>query len=332
MALANAKAVKYGVPPHIGRSVIQHESGWNQAARSPVGAIGVMQLMPGTARSLGVDPTNAAQNIDGGMRYLGHLFTSFKGNAKLALAAYNAGPAAVTHYGGVPPYAETQRYVAAVLASAGGGGAVAPGAVAPVVPAATKSSTAPAVSSAYAQLRDQALQDIAFGRKSPLEALQSLPLSATQTVGTQGDSSATSGSSSASSVSFKGGKVTLAKGADRAGVKTSQALLDFAARVSAVARKALVIATGSNHSEYTVDGNVSDHWHGDAGDIPATGAELIHLGRSALVAAGADPAWANKQTGGLYNVHGHQIIFNTHKGGDHTNHLHISASESAGKV
>jgi hypothetical protein len=121
------------------------------------------------------------------------------------------------------------------------------------------------------------------------------------------------------------GRVTLAKGADRAGVKTSRAVLSFVARIAGLAGQPLTIGTGSNHSQMTVDHNVSDHWSGHAADIPATGAELVRLGRLALIAAGASRSWAMKQKGGLYNINGHQVIFNTHEGGDHTNHLHVSA-------
>lgn len=86
------------------------ESRGKQKARSPKGAIGVMQLMPGTASDMGVDPHNEDQNIDGGVRYLFRQYRDF-GDPKLARAAYNAGPGAVRKYGGVPPYAETQKYV-----------------------------------------------------------------------------------------------------------------------------------------------------------------------------------------------------------------------------
>ena len=126
--LADAYAQKYGVPPALGRAVIKQESGWNPNARSPVGAGGLMQLMPATARGFGVtnlfDPH---QNLDAGMKYLGNLLHQFK-DPRLALAAYNAGPAAVTHYGGVPPYAETQNYVKSIMGNLGGDTGPAPGA------------------------------------------------------------------------------------------------------------------------------------------------------------------------------------------------------------
>lgn len=114
--LADA-ALRYGLDPDLVRAVARAESGLNPGAVSPDGAIGVMQLMPGTARSLGVsDPFDAAQNAEGGVRYLRRMLDRFGGSLDLALAAYNAGPAAVERYGGVPPYAETEGYIRAVKA------------------------------------------------------------------------------------------------------------------------------------------------------------------------------------------------------------------------
>jgi len=91
------------------------ESRFNVGAVSPKGARGVMQLMPGTARMLGVDADDPAQNIRGGAAYLAAMLRQFGGDVVLALAAYNAGPGAVRRHGGVPPYAETQAYVEKVL-------------------------------------------------------------------------------------------------------------------------------------------------------------------------------------------------------------------------
>ena len=97
------------------RANIAVESGFNSEARSPVGAIGLGQLMPGTADVLGVDPYNPSENLHGSARYLLAQLQRF-GAADLALAAYNAGPEAVTQYGGIPPYAETQGHASKVLA------------------------------------------------------------------------------------------------------------------------------------------------------------------------------------------------------------------------
>lgn len=98
-------------------AVINVESGFNPAAVSPSGAVGLMQLMPATATGLGVSaPSDPLQNVVGGSRYLAQLLEQFGGNVRYALAAYNAGPGAVTRHGGVPPYAQTQAYIPKVLA------------------------------------------------------------------------------------------------------------------------------------------------------------------------------------------------------------------------
>jgi soluble lytic murein transglycosylase-like protein len=117
--LVEAAAHKYGLDPTLLAAVAQTESGFNPRAQSGAGAKGLMQIMDGTARGLGItDSFDPAQSLDGGARFLSGLLKQFNGDARLALAAYNAGPVAVKKYGGIPPYEETQRYVPKVLAQA----------------------------------------------------------------------------------------------------------------------------------------------------------------------------------------------------------------------
>lgn len=116
LEMARTAARRHGVPEDLFLRLVQQESGWNAKAVSHKGAIGLAQLMPGTARALGVDPDVPSQNLEGGARYLRTQFDAF-GSWRLALAAYNAGPGAVEKYGGVPPYKETKNYVKKIWGS-----------------------------------------------------------------------------------------------------------------------------------------------------------------------------------------------------------------------
>lgn len=116
LSAAKQAAQRYGVPTDLFLRLVQQESGWNPRAKSHKGAIGLAQLMPGTATYLGVNPHDPYENLDGGARYLAEQYRKFR-SWRLALAAYNAGPAAVEKYNGVPPFNETRNYVKVIWGS-----------------------------------------------------------------------------------------------------------------------------------------------------------------------------------------------------------------------
>ena len=116
-AFADAES-KYGLPADLLKRVAYQESRYNADASSPVGAIGLMQFMPATAASLGFNPADPFASIEGAGKYLSQLFARFH-DWKLAIAAYNAGPGNVSKYGGIPPFAETQEYVASIARDIG---------------------------------------------------------------------------------------------------------------------------------------------------------------------------------------------------------------------
>lgn len=124
------------------------------------------------------------------------------------------------------------------------------------------------------------------------------------------------------------GHVVVGPSANRGGMTLRAPVLSMVKRISAIYGKPLTIGTGTNHNEFVQGTNrVSDHWDGNAADIPSSGEALTRLGQAALVAAGVNPAQARKTRGGLFNfeIGGHhvQIIFNTNEGGNHFNHLHV---------
>jgi hypothetical protein len=326
--LARQAAGEVGVDPRVFTSLVRHESGFNPRARSPAGAEGLTQLMPGTAHGLatkyGINPSTPYGNLLGGAYYLKEQLDNF-GDMRKALAAYNAGPGAVHQYNGVPPYAETQRYVRNVLASAG-------------------------VSKYNSKLGAPANPALSYARQSlDNSGLKAALLENLAQIGMQGGhvdalaglgniaggiaqdrvSNSTLGAGftrvpSSLSSSSKGGSVSVSPTANRAGAKLSPEVLAFVRQIAAFTGKLLTIGTGTNHNQYVVGTHrQSAHWTGRAADIPASGAELTRLGRAALVAAGMSPEKAQKQTGGLFNIGGYQVIFNSRIGGNHFNHLHV---------
>jgi soluble lytic murein transglycosylase-like protein len=116
-ALVSQASSDHALPPGLVNAVLMAESGGDPSAISVAGAEGLMQLMPGTAAHCGIDPFEPTSNVDCGSSYLKSLLVRYRGDTRLAVAAYNAGPGAVDRYHGVPPYAETQAYVERVLSN-----------------------------------------------------------------------------------------------------------------------------------------------------------------------------------------------------------------------
>jgi hypothetical protein len=295
--------------------------------------------MPGTARALegrhpGLNTKTRWGNVLGGAYYLAEQYHTFK-RWDYALAAYNAGPGAVKNYDGIPPYRETQDYVRTIMGKKPHGGAMTGGAaeLASSDPVASDSPlVSPVEQPAYTK-QDAALEGLralAEGNYDPTAGLAALRHAAEASA--RAMQSSPVGALPSETTQLQGLKpakggwqkfVVLHPGADRKGVRTKQPVLRFVGSLGAIWGSPLTITTGTNHNRMTVDGNVSNHWNGMAADIAMSGEELTRLGRLALIRAGMPRAEAMKVTGGLFNVGRYQIIFNTHQGGNHFNHLHV---------
>lgn len=338
---ARKTARRHGVDPDIFVALVNQESGFNQNARSPAGARGFTQLMPATARGLGVNPDNPRQNLSGGARYLRQQLDKFGGDYKKALAAYNAGPGAVQRYGGIPPFAETQNYVRSILGNknprsihtpaTGNRGTGSDGTTSPAVTIGGGTRTVPDPAAQGRVILANLLESrnpnsllLKLGIVSPDEPTTKTITNPSITV--PGKSRSGPSILSGHTASVRGRGVSKITGPNPG--RIIPAVRSFMDEISAVrGGKPVVGSDGTGHSLYTVNGNISEHSTGHASDIPARGQELINLGQAALIAAGMPRSQARKQRGGLYNVmkgkRRYQIIFNTQEGGDHTDHLHV---------
>jgi hypothetical protein len=337
-----AAAKRAGVPVWLLKAQVGQESGGRQGARSPVGASGVEQLMPATAAALAkkykVNTRTPFGNLLAGAYYLREQYNAFK-RWDLALAAYNAGPGAVHEHGGIPPFHETQHYVSTIMRNAAQirkqYGSVP--SIQPQEPLSAPHSPGATPSFNPREFALSQLGELSKGSYDPVGSLEQLhqsmmaqaqaaklkPPPQTPVVGNV--TGAKTGAGSLGQAAGDWAKyVRLGKGADRAGMRTHQAVLMFVGRLGANLGRALTIGTGTNHNEYVLGTHrESAHWEGNAADIPAAGTQLTRMGRRALILAGMDPREARKVKGGLFNIGGYQIIFNSNIGGNHYNHLHV---------
>lgn len=316
---ARRAAERHGVDPDVFERQIEAESNFSPTAGSSAGARGIAQFMPATARSFGVNLNDGrvSDDLDGAARMMRKALKDNGGDYKKALSVYNSGrPDGYLHF------AETRAYVQKILS-----GQTPRPLVDPVVKVRTTATTAPPAASVdTVEARAGLLKQYLATRGQPGSLL-----------GLAGGLNALDSAAAAPSpmvpVVSRPGAVPRPAGSGTGVFKTTgpnpkrlkPVLVSFARSVAAEFGEPLTGSDGTGHSRLTVNGNVSQHTTGNATDIPATGKRLIRMGQAALIAAGMPREQARQQTGGLYNVNGHQIIFNTHEGGDHTDHLHISA-------
>ena len=317
-------AKKHGVPFTLFRALVEQESGRDVKAKSSVGARGPAQVMPSTG-----PPT-----LEFGAKYLSQQKKAF-GSWRLALAAYNAGPGAVQS-GDWTSYGETTKYVRNILAKAG----------ALTSPNDVKTSVSPSGGmggvkmikgvpqidplSASASSGLAALAQGGYNPSQQLGELQQLEAQAAATpeVMPEGDHESTSPSrpSARPAGDFDWREwVVVPQARGGPSPPHGEPILRFVGQIGQMAGRKLTPWDNTTHSLTTVNGTPSAHGHGNAADIPATGAELRELGYLALRAAGMSEkrARAAQRRGGLYNVGGYQIIFATKVGGNHYDHLHV---------
>lgn len=344
-SIARREAESAGLDPNVFVRQIGAESGFNPNARSPAGAVGIAQIMPATAKGWGVDPSDPVASLRAAAKNMASYVRRY-GSYENALRAYNAGPGNIAASRG---FSETNRYVSNIL------GGHEPSRMSTPARTSTDAPTTAGDQSSGQQLAALLLANQpekqqprpSMGLATPaFAAAPAMPVGAQQVASGGGQQGSPGAALSAALTAVRGLQGTDAPARDIApaaepgddGGSTGSVkitgpnpgrikphVLQFARRISSILGEPIVGSDGSGHSYLTVNGNVSQHSTGNATDVPATGADLIRKGRAALIAAGMPAAQARKQKGGLYNVNGHQIIFNTHEGGDHTGHLHISA-------
>lgn len=330
---AERAARKHGIDPRIFKAMIRAESNFNPRAGSPAGARGIAQFMPATARAYGVDLDDGrvADDLDGAARYLKANLRRTGGNYHQALSIYNSGQPDKYRAGGYP---ETIAYVNKIMGGrknetlAEGGGRSTPSEDGQRTRTRTV-TTSPGVdnSQARAQILTRFLQsksanpvDMALQFRQ-LQDVAPTTKKVTETVGGHDghDHSPAQGGP-------RRGNYTVAAGANRAGVPMTRDIRRFLANMTRSGRS-VTVGTGSNHSRMTASGNVSDHWDGNAADIPATGKQGDLIAAHAIRAATGMPyqqALAKARQGGIQNFQTPkgrvQIIW---RAPGHFDHVHV---------
>lgn len=348
-------AKRYRLPVNVFLNLVNMESGWRPRVTSPAGATGLTQLMPATARTLGVDPLDPIQNLDGGARYLRQQLDKF-GSMRLALAAYNAGPGAVEQYHGVPPYRETVRYVDSILRSAPqppvsrpytrppkvtpSGGTSQP--VDPVVPLAQVTDpSAPFGGDPVAEQAFAGLGKIARGW-SPQSQLSDLvdaasvaptpaPAPAPVSVAPVSAQPPSQPAPAPPRTPPSGGGVVIRGGGGWAG---SEGVVKELTRLA----PQLTVTSEKRDRQYSSSGLVSDHYSGNrqafARDISNGYATPQMDAAAQRIAAALGVHWTprdgalelTKIVGG-YRI---QVLYRTHMGGNHFTHIHVGAKRVSG--
>lgn len=345
VSVAQQAAVQAGIDPNIFVRQIHQESGFNPSAGSPAGALGIAQIVPHWHPDAppASDPTG---QLHWAAHYMAGLIHKY-GSYEQALSVYNSGkPDAYKD----PNFAkgETFNYVRNII-----GGAT-PAISGPGVASRTamqgrqqqlsvqqpqlklmanpKSDLLDTIRSNLASIggggQAKSLTDMLVNSQMGANPLKmpsfNLPSIRPGALKTKQQAAAVTSPLDISKW------VTVAPHANRPGVNLNPAVLDFVGGLGHAYGSPLTIGTGTNHNEYVVGTHrESAHWQGNAADIPSTGAQLTKLGQAALIHAGMSPKEAAKQTGGLFNVGGYQIIFNSNIGGNHYNHLHVGIRGSA---
>jgi hypothetical protein len=340
--IAAQMAVKYHIDPRVFQRQIAQESGFDPEAKSPAGARGIAQIVPRWHPE--VNPDDPIASLEFAARWMGQLYKQY-GNYEQALSVYNSGkPDAYKD----PHFAsgQTYDYVRKIMGGVEGTEVPKVGSFdAPNVRAA-KQSLASISQPLTKMVLDkkayglQALGDIASGNFDPERTLASVqsfkkqvPVSGARQLAPASDGPQEPALDTGQPLDI-GKWVIKSAGMDREGTPTRPEVFQFAAKLARLEGHPLTIGTGSNHREFVNNdpsGHRSDHWFGEAADIPASGDALTRLGQDALIAAGADPNWARKQTGGVFNIAGYNILFNTKVGGNHYNHLHFGMGRILGR-